>query len=78
MQDFFEYLNKSIDINDEAKAFISSVIKMREFKKGDILITQGQSKALDNYFVFSGFLRSYIIDMMVKSTLCNLQLKIGG
>ena len=62
MQDFFEYLNKSIDINDEAKAFISSVIKIREFKKGDILITQGQSKALDNYFVFSGFLRSYIID----------------
>jgi len=62
MQDFFEYLNKSIDINEEAKAFISSVIKMREFKKGDILITQGQSKALDNYFVFSGFLRSYIID----------------
>ncbi|MBT6698807.1 MAG: Crp/Fnr family transcriptional regulator [Flavobacteriales bacterium] len=62
MQDFFEYLNKSIDINDEAKSFISSVIKIREFKKGDILITQGQSKVLDTYFVLSGCLRSYMID----------------
>ena len=45
MQDFFEYLNKSIDINDEAKAFISSVIKMREFKKGDIYISVNQNGA---------------------------------
>ena len=59
MQDFFEYLNKSVDINDEAKSFISSVIKIRKFKKGDVLITQGQSEVLNNYFVFSGCLRSY-------------------
>ena len=62
MQDFFEYLNKSVDINDEAKSFISSVIKIRKFKKGDVLITQGQSEVLNNYFVFSGCLRSYVID----------------
>ena len=62
MQDFFEYLNKSIDINDEAKSFISSVIKIREFKKGNILITQGQSKVIDTYFVLSGCLRSFMID----------------
>ncbi len=62
MQDFFEYLNKSVDINDEAKSFISSVIKIRKFNKGDVLITQGQSEVLNNYFVFSGCLRSYVID----------------
>ena len=66
MEDFFKYLSNEVDFHDEARNFILSIVKIKRFKKGDLLIEQGQENVLHTYFVLNGFLRSFIIDKNYK------------
>ena len=62
IEDFLKYLSKGVDFSDEARDLISSIVKIKRFQKGDLLIEQEQEKVLHTYFVLNGVLRSFIID----------------
>ena len=62
IEDFLKYLSKGVDFSDEARDLILSVVKIKRFQKGDLLIEQEQEKVLHTYFVLNGVLRSFIID----------------
>ena len=42
MEDFFKYLSNEVDFSDEARNFILSIVKIKKFQKGDLIIEQGQ------------------------------------
>lgn len=62
MEDFFNYLSNGLSVSDEARDLISSIVKIKRFQKGDLLIEQGQENVLQTYFVLNGVLRSFVID----------------
>lgn len=66
MEDFFKYLSSGVDVSDEARDLILSVIKKKRFQKGDRLIKQGDKQVMHTYFVLNGVLRSFIIDKNCK------------
>ena len=67
MEDFFKYLSNAVDFSDEARNLISSIVKVKRYHKGDLLIEQGQENVLHTYFVLNGVLRSFIIDKNCKA-----------
>lgn len=66
MDQLFEYISKRIKLSDDAKELISSVTKIRNVKKGDYLINQGQNDVNQYFFVISGCLRSFSFDPLGK------------
>ena len=66
MDQLFEYISKRIKLSDDAKELISSVTKIRNVKKGDYLINQGQNDVTQYFFVISGCLRSFSFDPLGK------------
>ena len=62
MNQLFEYITKRIELSDDAKELITSVTKIRNVKKGDYLINQGQNDVNQYFFVLSGCLRSFSFD----------------
>ena len=62
MDQLFEYITKRIKLSEDAKELIRSVTKIRNVKKGDYLINQGQNIVNQYFFVLSGCLRSFSFD----------------
>ena len=62
MDQLFEYITQRIKLSDDAKELIRSVTKIRNVKKGDYLINQGQNDVNQYFFVLSGCLRSFSFD----------------
>ncbi len=69
MQDkLFDFIAKYVSLTDEEKNATLSVEIFHSFKKGTILLKEGQ-KSKDSYFVLKGCLRKYyIIDGEEKTT----------
>ena len=57
---------------------MSSIVKLKRYKKGDLLIEQGQENVLHTYFVLNGVLRSFTIDKNCKEHTVKFEIKIGG
>lgn len=55
-----EYFSKFRILSKEEKEIINKDLKITKFKKGVILLREGQNSS-DNYFVLSGCVRQYII-----------------
>jgi signal-transduction protein with cAMP-binding, CBS, and nucleotidyltransferase domain len=55
-----EYFSKFRILSKEEKEIITKDLKIVDFKKGTILLKEGQN-SYDNYFVLSGCVRQYII-----------------
>lgn len=55
-----EYFSKFRPLSEEEKEIIAKDLKIVEFKKGTLLLKEGQN-SYDNYFVLSGLVRQYII-----------------
>ena len=56
----FEYLSKYIELTDEEKKAITDLHIFRKYKKGTILLKEGQYSST-GYFVIKGCLRCYYI-----------------
>ena len=69
MQDIlFDYISKYITLTEDDKNAILSLDIFRSFKKGTVLLKEGQ-KSQDDYFVLKGCIRKYyIIDGVEKNT----------
>lgn len=64
----FDFIGSYIRITEADKALIRSMILVRSYKKGELLLEQGK-KSKDSYLVMKGCLRSYyIIDGAEKTT----------
>lgn len=62
---FREYINKTISPTDEEFDYFFSHFKPMSFKKGQAIITAGESIDCE-YFVIDGFLKSFYINDNVK------------
>lgn len=69
MQDLlFNFISKYISLTEDEKNAVASLDVFRSFKKGDILLKEGQ-KSQNGYFVLKGCIRTYyIIDGEEKTT----------
>jgi CRP-like cAMP-binding protein len=69
MQDeLFDFLSKYVSLTEDEKNILLSFDTFRSFKKGTILLAEGQ-KSNDVYFVLKGCIRTYyIIDGVEKTT----------
>ena len=57
-----EYFKNSSDMSDEKADLIASYFKKETFKKGSLLIQEGKTSK-KSYFLESGIIRRYIIDL---------------
>ena len=53
MKELFDFISRRIPLNDEIRDFTQSISKVKEIKKGDKLITEGQY-VNKTYFVVDG------------------------
>lgn len=61
MQDLlFDFISKYIDINEDEKNALVSLDLFRSFKKGAILLKEGE-KSKESYFVLKGCIRTYYL-----------------
>ncbi|NBW35628.1 MAG: Crp/Fnr family transcriptional regulator [Cytophagia bacterium] len=61
MQDLlFDFISKYIDINEDEKNALISLDLFRSFKKGAILLKEGE-KSKESYFVLKGCIRTYYL-----------------
>jgi CRP-like cAMP-binding protein len=60
------YLQKKVAITDEQFALISDKLKVKHFKKNEMILMKGDVSA-HGYFVVEGLLRSYSIDSKGKA-----------
>jgi CRP-like cAMP-binding protein len=61
MQDIlFDFISKYIDINEDEKNALVSLDLFRTFKKGSILLKEGE-KSKESYFVLKGCIRTYYL-----------------
>lgn len=69
MQDeLFTYISKYISLSEEEKKAITDLDIFRTYKKGTILLKEGQS-SVDGYFVIKGCIRCYyLLDGEEKTT----------
>lgn len=69
MQDIlFDFISKYVSLTDEEQNAILSLDLFRSFKKGTILLKEGQ-KSKDSYFVLKGCIRTYyVLDGEEKTT----------
>lgn len=64
----FDFVSRYVDLNEEEKNALIDLDIFKSFKKGTILLEEGQ-KSSDGYFVLKGCLRTYyIIDGEEKTT----------
>ncbi|NBC83671.1 MAG: Crp/Fnr family transcriptional regulator [Bacteroidetes bacterium] len=64
----FEYIEKFVSLTNDEKRAIETLNMFHEFKKGTVLLQEGQYSS-DAYFVLNGCLRTYyIIDSEEKTT----------
>lgn len=66
----FKYMSKFTSLNDEEQQAIAKEIKMEEFKKGTILLRQGDVPT-KCYFVLKGCIRQYSVDEKGKEVTSN-------
>lgn len=66
----FKYMSKFTSLNDEEQQAIAKEIKMEEFKKGTILLRQGEVPT-KCYFVLKGCIRQYSVDEKGKEVTSN-------
>ena len=74
MKELFDFISRRIPLNDEIRDFTQSISKVKEIKKGDKLITEGQY-VNKTYFVVDGCLRSYVYDIKGKEHTLQFELK---
>ena len=74
MKELFDFISRRIPLNDEIRDFTQSISKVKEIKKGDKLITEGQY-VNKTYFVVDGCLRSYVYDIKGKENTLQFALK---
>ncbi|MEC8513868.1 MAG: Crp/Fnr family transcriptional regulator [Bacteroidota bacterium] len=74
MKELFDFISRRIPLNDEIRDFTQSISKVKEIKKGDKLITEGQY-VNKTYFVVDGCLRSYVYDIKGKEHTLQFALK---
>ncbi|ADQ16456.1 putative transcriptional regulator, Crp/Fnr family [Leadbetterella byssophila DSM 17132] len=58
--ELFNFIAKYITLDQEEKAALESLNLIRSFKKGSILLKEGQ-KSTESYFVLKGCIRTYYI-----------------
>ena len=64
----FDFISKYISLSEDEKSTIVALDIFRNFKKGTILLKEGQH-SVDGYFVLKGCIRTfYIIDGEEKTT----------
>ncbi|MFT6411546.1 MAG: CRP-like cAMP-binding protein, partial [Flavobacteriales bacterium] len=56
-----QVISSYIDISDEEWAVYSSMLRIKEFKKKDIILAEG-SACKEVFFVNNGLLRVYFVD----------------
>ena len=61
LKNIHQVISNYIDINDEEWTYYSSMFRVKEIKKKDIILHEG-SICRDVYFVDSGLLRVYFVD----------------
>ena len=74
MKELFDFISRRIPLNGEIRDFTESISKVKEIKKGDKLITEGQY-VNKTYFVVDGCLRSYVYDIKGKEHTLQFALK---
>lgn len=64
----FNYLTKYIEFSEDNKQIIKTLVNLKEYKKGEIVVKEG-NKTQNSYLVIKGCLRSYyIVDGEEKTT----------
>ncbi|MBO6523927.1 MAG: Crp/Fnr family transcriptional regulator [Balneolaceae bacterium] len=64
----FDFISRYVDLNEDEKNALIELDIFKSFKKGTVLLEQGQ-KSSDGYFVLEGCLRTYyVIDGEEKTT----------
>ncbi len=61
MEELIKKIKKISKLSGEAEAYLRSISKIKEIKKGEVLVREGEA-VRSTYFVLSGCLRSYCID----------------
>ena len=74
MKELFDFISRRIPLNDEIREFTQSISTVKEIKKGDKLIIEGQY-INKTYFVVDGCLRSYVYDIKGKEHTLQFALK---
>ncbi|WP_066303493.1 Crp/Fnr family transcriptional regulator [Bacillus sp. FJAT-29814] len=66
-----KYMNEFTTLNEAEKQKISEAIKIKEFKKGKILLAQGDLPVVKCYFVLKGCVRQFFVDESGKEVTAN-------
>ncbi|MCM3767061.1 Crp/Fnr family transcriptional regulator [Neobacillus niacini] len=66
-----KYMNEFTTLNEAEKRKISEAIKIKEFKKGTILLAQGDLRVVKCYFVLKGCVRQFFVDESGKEVTAN-------
>lgn len=66
-----KYMNEFTTLNEAEKQKISEAIKIKEFKKGTILLAQGDLPVVKCYFVLKGCVRQFFVDESGKEVTAN-------
>lgn len=61
------FISQYIDLKEHEKAIINDQNLIKEYKKGDILLSEGE-QAIDCYFVMEGMIRTYYLEDGEKKT----------
>lgn len=56
-----QFISQYIDLTEDEKAIINDQNLIKEYKKGDILLSEGE-QAIDCYFVMEGLIRTYYLE----------------
>lgn len=68
LEEFFNYISKHMSLTDEEAKAISETINIQEFKKGTVLLEEGQVSR-EGYFILKGCIRNYkIVDGNERTT----------
>ena len=74
MKELLDFISRRIPLNDEIREFTQSISTVKEIKKGDKLIIEGQY-INKTYFIVDGCLRSYVYDIKGKEHTLQFALK---
>ena len=74
MKELFDFISNKVPLNDEIREFTQSISTVKEIKKGNKLIIEGQY-INKTYFVVDGCLRSYVYDRKGKEHTLQFALK---
>ena len=74
MKELLDFISRRVPLNDEIREFTQSISTVKEIKKGNKLIIEGQY-INKTYFVVDGCLRSYVYDIKGKEHTLQFALK---